>query len=698
MPRPERNSCSRQNQVRERSRVMQARSELGAVAQGDTAVRGNPGPSSFKSKRPLCVIATPDLDLWAQLGPMLEGTVQPRHADSLATAATMLKPGTRTILIADLREVGAEGFAPITNSPHNPVVIGIRDGASAGVVDALMLEGAIHQIVDSPVEQAAMLRAVSDAARISSTAEALSAVTAPSSSSGDGEEKAGKPMGMIIGAIVGVLALAGGGYFFMARKSDAPAVAADAAAPAAAPAAGAAPAASNVAPVASLDEVLEKARFAMDERRYIEPNKNNALEYFRQVLVLDPENAEAKEGLKRLGGLLIARARTALDERRFDNALAELEAARSIDPNDQRLVEVDAKLDTMRAQTALAQIQATLAAQNFDRAQTLLEAAQKDALLPPAQIAQLNKELDSKRRSTSIQRLVASAEARLANGRLVTPNDESAKDAIAGLKEVGASNELIARLNADLNQRLLAAARDAAARGDQAAMQFNLSAARDNGVSTAALNAAQRDVSAAAQKQQRTTEDIAKYAKAAQDRLASGQLLAPANDSAVSNAERLRLLDVRNPTTVQVVKEVRARLISEARAKLAAKQPAEAAALIDAADGLGGDADLADLRASLANAQAAAATAAATPKLPPLKMTRPPRPKYPTSAKGVEGWVRVEFYVTPEGRTERVRVLSSEPAGLFDAAAITAMENARFEEFDSTEPRLAVQRIVFKPE
>ena len=53
----------------------------------------------------------------------------------------------------------------------------------------------------------------------------------------------------------------------------------------------------------------------------------------------------------------------------------------------------------MRAQTALAQIQATLAAQNFDRAQTLLEAAQKDALLPPAQIAQLPSELDSKRRS-----------------------------------------------------------------------------------------------------------------------------------------------------------------------------------------------------------------------------------------------------------------------------------------------------------
>jgi protein TonB len=672
---------------------MQAR-DFSATAQNDNAGRGT-GASSFKSKRPLAVIATPDLDLWAQLGPMLESTCQLRHADSLATAATLLKAGTRTILVADLRGQNPEDFAPISASPHNPVVIAIRDNASAGVVDALMLEGAIQALVDSPVEAAPMLRAINDAARISSTADALSAVTAPSSSSG-GEEKSGKSPVMLIGIVAAVLAAAGGAWFFMSKGSSAPpAAAGTSAAPAAA---GKSSSTAATAPAASLDEVLEKARLAMDERRYIEPARNNALEHFRTVLQIEPGNAEATEGLKRLGGLLIARARTALDERRFDNALAELEAARSIDPNDARLVEVDARLDTMRAQTALAQIQATLAAQNFDRAQTLLDAAQKDALLPPAQIAQLSKDLDNKRRAVVVNRLVTSAESRLSSGRLVTPNDESAKDAIKALREAGAPAEVVTRLNNDLNQRLLAAARDAAAKGDDAGMKAMLAAARDNGVSASALNAAQRDVTAAAQKQQRTTEDIARFAKAAQERLASGNLLAPANDSAVSNAERLRLLDVRHPTTVQVVREVRARLLTEARSRLTANRPAEAAALLDAAESLGGDSDLGELRAALANSQQAAATAAAAPKLPPLKMTRPPRPKYPASAKGVEGWVRVEFYVTPEGRTERVRVLSSEPAGLFDAAAIAAMENSRFEEFDSTDARLAVQRIVFKPE
>src|SRR5688572_6039372 len=612
---------------------MQARSEFGAAAHTDTAARGNPGPSSFKSKKPMAVIATPDLDLWAQLGPMLESMVAMRHADSLASAAAMLKPGTRTILVADLRGLSPEDFAPVTASPHNPVVIAIRDGASAGMVDQLMLEGAIQALVDTPVESASMLRAVNDAARISSTSDALSAMNAPAAeSSGGGEEKSSKSPAMLVGVVVAVLAAAGGAWFFMKGGDKAPAAdvtAAPAASDAATPTASATTAAAPAAPVGTLDEVLEKARLAMDERRYIEPAKNNALEYFRQVLVIDPGNAEATESMKRLGGLLIGRARTALDERRFDNALAELEAARSIDPNDQRLVEVDARLDTMRAQTALAQIQATLAAQNFDRAQSLLDGAEKDALLPPAQIAQLKRDLDNRRKSVNISRLAASVEARLNSGRLVTPAGDSAKDAIKDLREAGGSNDLIARLNNDLNQRLLASARDAAAKGDQNAMQAALSAARENGVSAAAVNAANREITAAVAKQKATNDDIARFAKAAQDRLAAGNLITPANDSAASNAERLRQLDARHATTVQVVRDVRARLVSEARSRLTAGRPSDAAPLIDAAESLGGEGDIGDLRAALAAAQQKLAAAAAAPKLPPLKMTRPPKPKYP---------------------------------------------------------------------
>src|SRR5690349_9160196 len=224
-------------------RTMQARSELGASVHNESrAGRSNPGAGSFKSKKPLAVIATPDLDLWAQLGPMLESTVALRHADSLGTAASMFKPGSRTILVADLRGLNPEDFAPISSSLHNPVVIAIRDSASAGMVDQLMLEGAIQALVDAPVEQAAMLRAVNDAARISSTSDALSAMNAPVSDSSGGDEKSSKSPAMLIGIVAAVLAAGGGAWFFMKGGDKAPATEAaapaDATAPAAAPAAG----------------------------------------------------------------------------------------------------------------------------------------------------------------------------------------------------------------------------------------------------------------------------------------------------------------------------------------------------------------------------------------------------------------------------------------------------------------------------
>jgi protein TonB len=80
-----------------------------------------------------------------------------------------------------------------------------------------------------------------------------------------------------------------------------------------------------------------------------------------------------------------------------------------------------------------------------------------------------------------------------------------------------------------------------------------------------------------------------------------------------------------------------------------------------------------------------------------LIMEKPPRPKYPREAKGVSGWVRVECLVSQKGRVQSVRVVESQPAGLFDQAAIDAMKAARFNRSKSPEPRLMIQRLIFDP-
>jgi periplasmic protein TonB len=79
----------------------------------------------------------------------------------------------------------------------------------------------------------------------------------------------------------------------------------------------------------------------------------------------------------------------------------------------------------------------------------------------------------------------------------------------------------------------------------------------------------------------------------------------------------------------------------------------------------------------------------------PLVFTKMPRLKHPKEAKGVSGWVRVECLVAPNGRIQSVRVVESQPAGVFDQAAIDAMREVRFKPFGASEPRLMTQRLFF---
>jgi len=55
-------------------------------------------------------------------------------------------------------------------------------------------------------------------------------------------------------------------------------------------------------------------------------------------------------------------------------------------------------------------------------------------------------------------------------------------------------------------------------------------------------------------------------------------------------------------------------------------------------------------------------------------------PLYPPSAesRGIEGWVRVQFTITATGSVRDARVVSAEPRGVFDEAALTAIARWRY--------------------
>lgn len=72
-----------------------------------------------------------------------------------------------------------------------------------------------------------------------------------------------------------------------------------------------------------------------------------------------------------------------------------------------------------------------------------------------------------------------------------------------------------------------------------------------------------------------------------------------------------------------------------------------------------------------------------------VRVVTAPRPVYPPAAarNGQSGWVEVEFTVAANGEVQNVRVVSSQPARVFDREAVRAIERAKFEpKLDNGQP------------
>jgi periplasmic protein TonB len=76
-------------------------------------------------------------------------------------------------------------------------------------------------------------------------------------------------------------------------------------------------------------------------------------------------------------------------------------------------------------------------------------------------------------------------------------------------------------------------------------------------------------------------------------------------------------------------------------------------------------------------------------------------PKYPARAlsRHIEGWVKIEFTVTPSGDVSDPSVVAAEPEDIFDDAALTAIQKWRFKEKivnGKAVSQKAVQTLKFK--
>jgi protein TonB len=633
-----------------------------------------------KAKLPVLLV-TGDETLWPQVGADLNSSLVLKQLDSVDELIDSSPSGQAAIVLWDARGHAEPASVLSRLNLHSSrfAIIALDEESSVDAWAVPLQHRQIVAHVGLPIVSS-MLAAVLDSAQeeVNSRLALLGDGSTPSEPI---ERNAKKPwlipaiVGGVIVAAVGAYLLTHGGSSEVKPEVSTAAPAAQKTSPASAPA---------TKPAADADEkvdaLIEKAQQAMLDRHFIDPLAGSALSLYREVLIINPDNGEARQGLQRLSEILIARVQSALDDRKFDVALQSLETARSIDANDKRLNALDEKIASIRAELGPAQILAAINAQNFDKATQLIDEAARTKALPNAKLAQLRDEVHRRSGEADVNRLLKLADTRMQQDHVIDPHNDSAVYYLDQAKQAGATGAALQGQTQEVLKRLTQMGHAAVQQRNFNDADRILTEMHNSGAPPATVSGLQRDLNFARNQQAPQKPDQPQYLELAQSRLAQGKLTDPDNDSALYYVNQLRVTDPKSSGLAQITAALQAQILDRARTALDAGDMEKSEALVQKATTLGASSDLDAMNDRIRQRKAAGGEVL---QMPEQSLTRLNKLdiQYPTHAlqSNIEGWVELAYTVGPDGSVGNVKVVNSTPPRTFEASAAKAVSRLKYQ-------------------
>jgi len=441
----------------------------------------------------------------------------------------------------------------------------------------------------------------------------------------------------IAGAVVVVAALAG--WLLTRGPAD------DAALPEAANTNAAATGGTKLDAAAAVELELQKANEAFEAGRYLEPKGSNALDHYKVALAAEPNNAEARDGVRRVAEVMLARAEAALLDGRLREAGSAIKQAKAIEPGHPRVASLEAQVARELDRTAAAQ----------------QEAARTDAT------------------NLKLASLIKLGNERLNQDRLVEPNGDNARFYFTSARDLDAASLLAQQGLRALALKMIAKSGQEAARGDAAGSEQWLAQARQLGVSGVDFTKAERDIKLASQRAKSGEAD--RLAGLARERLTSGRLLNPEADSALFYAQALKAQFPSHNGLGPILDSLKAQLLTGAEDAASRKDVGVAQRMLEEARNLGASgASLEAATAAVASARRKADALAKPAAVRDDMIVKSVEPEYPQKAqrRKVEGFVDMHFTVNPAGEVVDVSVVKAEPLEMFEDAAVRSIKKWKF--------------------
>jgi TonB family protein len=579
--------------------------------------------------------------------------------DHIADKLPTLKPGVLVVDTASTADVASMVAQLTQHFPELVVVVAGKKEDSAALMQ-LTAAGRIFRFLLTPLSHG-QTRLSLEAA----VAQHLDLKATDERRSGGGSSSGDKKNYLITyGALaVGLLVVIGGIWFGVKQFTGEPQV----------PTASQPSSATGTQPGALPDRPdpvkaeLALAKEAFDQGKFLEPAGESALDLYRSALALDANSEGAKAGIRSVADKVLERAETALTGERLEEAIRNIETARDIDAQHPRLAFLDTQIARERERLKLSQAHEV---------------------------------------GNRVRTLVAQANDRMGNGRLIAPPGSNARDALVEARRLDPTDPTVAQGIRELSNLLTEEARKSLAAGKNDETQAYITGARSLGSAGAALAAVERalaDATRAAAPPAGPSTTVAaapgvrRPAPAAtsapnvdpliadvRTRISEGKLIDPPGASAKDALASLQAAAPTHAAVEELSRALTTRLLDVSKQAMNAKAFDRSGQLLAAARSVGArynEAGIAQAERDLTAAREAVALQTNVVSAASLKRVRMTSPQYPESARkrGIEGWVELAFTVMPNGSVDDVEVRNASPADVFDDAAIRAVRQWKFE-------------------
>jgi TonB family protein len=203
--------------------------------------------------------------------------------------------------------------------------------------------------------------------------------------------------------------------------------------------------ASALPPDATLDNPLRMAELAYEAGMLVEPEEFSAWSLFARVLKDEPDNAIARDGLTKVADDLVRRGATALDQGRFDDARATVERIRAVLPDHAGAKDLAQRIWPEVVAVEPVREVLPLPAPEVPRVARVETAPEAPAPAPKPKI-------------DPVAEASAAFEKAMAEGRLLTPAEHSAKHFVDVLNRLDVDHELAKRARTTLSLEFLSRA------------------------------------------------------------------------------------------------------------------------------------------------------------------------------------------------------------------------------------------------